>query len=392
MKLNGNQQLLISSLVILLSGLRLSAQENTPQRLDSLFRAVVSDPAMHFNGTVLVAENGKIIYRNAVGYADIDKKIMNGGATRFSLASLSKVFTAVAVMQLKENGKLKLDDPLGKFLPDFPYPAITIRQLLSHTSGLPDFMEIFPSNQAPGSNRPLTNQDIIPALKKWDKLVAPPGARWSYSSPGMALLALLVEKISGLSFPQYVSVYICKPAGLQHTYVNTPYSPVPDPSRALLYANPGASSAALTAADSVKTNFTDPIQTMIGPGLVVSSAEDLLRFDQALYGGNLLRSASQEEMFTPVKLSDGSLARLQRAPLYGGLGWGIDIDTSFGKVVSHTGGSPGIATILLRNLRTRLTVIVLENTDNRGPLAFGLNAMNILNRSRRVEGPNHQTL
>src|SRR5258708_12916072 len=140
MKLNGNQQLLISSLVILLSGLRLSAQENSPQGLERRFRGVVSDPAMHFNGTVVVAENGKIIYRNAVGYADIDKKIMNGGATRFSLASLSKVFTAVAVMQLKENGKLKLDDPLGKFLPDFPYPAITIPQFLSTPPASPDFL------------------------------------------------------------------------------------------------------------------------------------------------------------------------------------------------------------------------------------------------------------
>jgi CubicO group peptidase (beta-lactamase class C family) len=379
MILKSNKPLLVSGLILLLSGLQVSAQKDLPQRLDSLFRAVVSDPVLHFNGSVLVAENGKIIYKNSIGYADIDKKIMNGVSTRFSLASLSKVFTAVAVMQLEEKGRLKLDDPLVRFLPDFPYPAITIRQLLSHTSGLPDFREIFQSYEEPGSNRPLTNQDIIPALKKWGKLVAPPGTRWSYSSPGMALLALLVEKISGLSFPQYVSVYICQPAGLQHTYVNPPYSPVPDSSRAVLYVNPGPSSPTLTAADSLRTNFTDPIQTIVGPGLVVSSTEDLLRFDQALYSEKLLRAVTLEEMFAPVKLSDGSFARLQRAPLYGGLGWGIDIDTSAGKVVSHTGGSPGIATVLLRNLRTRQTVIVLENTDNRAPFAFGINAMNMLN-------------
>jgi hypothetical protein len=147
----------------------------------------------------------------------------------------------------------------------------------------------------------------------------------------------------------------------------------------VIYANPGSPDVPLTATDSVRTNLSNPIQTIIGPGLVVSSPEDLLRFDQALYAGKLLQAATIEEMFTPVKLSDGHFAQLARAPLFSGLGWGIDMDTSAGKIVSHNGGSPGIATILLRNLRTHQTVIVLENTDNTAIMTFGLNAMNILN-------------
>lgn len=364
-----------------------SAQEDSPKRLDSLFKEVVGDPAMHFNGTMLVAEKGEIIYKNAIGFADIDKKVRNGISTHFHLASLSKVFTAVAVMQLKENGRLNLEDPLAKFLPDFPYPAITIRQLLSHTSGLPDF-EIFQSYGDRNLSKPLSNRDLIPALIKWGKLVGPPGTRWSYSSVGMGFLALLVEKISGLSFPQYVSAYICKPAGMKDTYVYTPDSPKPDSRLAVLYANPGSSSPVLSSDDSVKTNLTNPFQTILGPGLVVSSAEDLLRFSQALYDGKLLQAVNQEEMFTPAKLSDGSFAQLPGAPLYAGLDWGIDIDSSAGKIASHTGGNPGISTILLLNLQTHKTVIVLENTDNMGILTLGINAMNILNRKPLIHfGP-----
>jgi CubicO group peptidase (beta-lactamase class C family) len=355
----------------------MSAAEDIPRELDRLFNAVVSEPGTHFNGNVLVADKGNILYKKSMGYADIGRKILNGDSTEFDLASLSKVFTAVAVMQLKEKGQLNLDDPLARFLPDFPYPDITLRQLLSHTSGLPDF-EIFQSYGERGSGRRLTNDDLIPALRKWGKVVAPPGARWSYSSVGTGLLALMVEKISGLSFPYYVSEHICKPAGLRHTYVNATNPPTPDALRAVPYADPGPFSPVLTAADAVRRDSTNPFQAIVGPGLVVSSAEDLLLFDQALYGDTLLRASSREEMYTPVRLSDGSLAQLQGAPLYSGLGWAIDMESSAGEIVSHNGGSPGIATILLRNLRTHQTVIVLENTDNRAILSFGLNAMNLL--------------
>jgi CubicO group peptidase (beta-lactamase class C family) len=207
---------------------------NNSGELDSLFNAVKNDPQMHFSGTVLVADHGKIIYKNSAGYADIIKKIANTDTTRFSLASLSKVFTCVAVMQLKDKGKLNLDDKLSAYLPDFPYPGITIRQLMSHTSGLPDFMEIFPG----GNTKPLTNNDIIPALKNSGKTIGAPGEKWSYSSPAMGLLALLVEKLSGLSFSAYFNQNIVRPSGMLHSYINSPYHPVKDNGRALLYPAP----------------------------------------------------------------------------------------------------------------------------------------------------------
>ncbi len=353
-----------------------SATEDIPGKLDALFRTVSGDPAAHFSGNVLVAESGKVIYKNSIGYAAVGQRIPNSDATRFNLASLSKVFTAVAIMQLNERGRISLEDPLVKYLPEFPYPEITLRQLMSHTSGLPDF-QIFSSYDGGNKGR-LTNADLIPALRKWGKVFAPPGTKWSYSSVGIGLLALVVEKVSGVSFPRYVSENICQPAGMRSTYVDTLDPLKADPLRAVAYANPGADSLGLTPADAVKSDSMNPFQTIVGPGLVVSTAPDLLLFDQALYTDKLLHPASLDEMFTPAQLSDGSPAQFEGAPLYAGLVWGIDIDDSFGEIVSHNGGSPGIATILMRNLKTHDTVIVLENTDNRSALEFGLNAMNIL--------------
>jgi CubicO group peptidase (beta-lactamase class C family) len=369
------QKLLITITLLLSTGNYIFSQKLADD-LNSLFKDVASDTNLHFNGIIIVAEHGKVIYQNSIGYSDISLKIPNSDSTRFHLASLSKIFTAVAILQLVEKGKLKLNDSLVAYLPEFPYPAITINQLLSHTSGLPDFNEIFP----PDNDQALTNADVVPRLRKYGHLLSVPGQSWSYSSSGYALLALLVEKISGLPFANYIEQNICIPAGMQHTYVQTPYTVRPDYLRAIPYVNPGQGSTSLRAEDSLKTDIKNPWQTLVGPGNVVSSGEDLLRFDQALNEGKILQHHTQEQMYTPVKLADGSFAQLSHAPILAGLGWGIDIDQSSGKIVSHNGGSLGMSTIFLRNLRNDQTIIVLENTDNSATIAFGVNAMNILNQ------------
>ncbi len=356
--------------------------QNVPGELDRLFQRVSTDPQIRFNGVVLVAENDKIIYQNASGFSNIAIQQKNTTGTRFQLASLSKVFTATAVMQLAEKGSIGLDDPLIKYLPAFPYAGITIRQILSHTSGLPDFRDVYRVK----SNHALNNSDILPALVQFGPLASAPGAEWHYSSMGYALLANLIEKVSGQSFPQYIQEHICMPAGMLHSYVLSPYITHPDSLRAINYftGHPGP----LTAQDSVRTILESPWQTIVGPGLMVSSASDLLSFSEALFDNKILSAKSQEEMYTIVKLKDGANAKLDRAPIYAALGWGVDIDQSSGQIVSHDGGSMGISTILLRNLKTHQTVIVLENTDNMGILDFGVNAMRILNgKATRTFGP-----
>ena len=368
---------------ILLSSPVLIAQ-NMPARLDKLFLDVTSNPDYHFNGAVLVADGDKIIYQNATGYADLSNQQKNSIETRFQLASLSKVFTATAVMQLAEKGRIRLNDPLVKYLSAFPYPDITIRQILSHTSGLPDFNEVFREK----SKHALNNSDIIPTLIQFGPLATKPGAEWHYSSMGYALLANLVEKISGQTFPDFVKENICKPAGMLHSYVLSPYIPHADSLRAINYVSHGP--APLAASDSLHTILESPWQTIIGPGLMVSSASDLLLFSEALFANKILNATTQEEMYTVVKLPDSNNAKLEHAPIFQAIGWGVDIDHSCGQIVSHDGGSPGMTTILLRNLQTKQTVIVLQNTDNMGILSFGVNAMNILcGKPVRQFGPPH---
>ncbi len=361
---------LITYLFLMIHGLH---AQNIPTELDKLFHQVSTDPEIRFNGVVLVAENDKIIYQNALGFSNISVERKNSIQTRFQLASLSKVFTATAIMQLVEKGSIQLDDPLTKYFPSFPYGDITIRQILSHTSGLPDFREVYREK----SPHALHNSDMIPALIQFGPPSSAPGTDWHYSSMGYALLANLVEKISGLSFPDYIQEFICKPAGMLHSYVLSPYMINPDSLRAINYFS--NRSDALTANDSIKLVLESPWQTIIGPGLMVSSAEDLLSFSEALFANKILSAKTQLEMYTIVKLKDGTNAKLDRAPIYAALGWGVDIDESSGQIVSHNGGSMGISTILLRNLKTHQTVIVLQNTDNMGILVFGINAMNILN-------------
>lgn len=356
--------------------------QNSTGELDSLFLQISTDPQIRFNGVVLVAENDKIIYQNAAGFSNMVIQQKNTPETRFQLASLSKVFTATAVMQLVEKGSVSLDDPLIKYLPAFPYPGITIRQILSHTSGLPDFRDVYRVK----SSHALNNSDMLPALVQFGPLASAPGAEWHYSSMGYALLAGLIEKVSSQPFPQYIREHICIPAGMLHSYVLSPYIIRPDSLRAINYfsRNPGP----LTAQDSVRTILESPWQTIVGPGLMVSSARDLLSFSEALFENKILSAKSQEEMYTSVKLTDGAIAKLDHAPIYAALGWGVDMDQSSGQIVSHDGGSMGISTILLRNLKTHQTVIVLENTDNMGILEFGVNAMRIINgRPTRSFGP-----
>jgi len=152
-------------------------------RLDSLFTSRYNNSQL--NGNILIAQNGTILYQHAFGYADREKKISNTLTSRSHLASVSKLFTAVAILQLKEKGKIKLNEPVNKYLPAFPYANVTIKHLLTHTSGLPDF-QIFEPYYEQDPEQVVTNADLIPAVKKYGKLLFDPGEKWSYSSPGTA--------------------------------------------------------------------------------------------------------------------------------------------------------------------------------------------------------------
>jgi CubicO group peptidase (beta-lactamase class C family) len=348
-------------------------------RLDSLFSARHKQGM--FNGNVLVAENNRIVYQQAFGVADIERKVPNHLLSRSELASTSKLFTAVAVLQLYEKGLLRLDDPVVKYLSDFPYPNISIRHLLTHTSGLPDF-QIFDSYYQQDPHRILTNRDVIPAIVRYGKLLFNPGDRWSYSSPGMALLADIVVKISGQGFEQYLKKHIWIPAGMHHTYINSISAPVRDNLRVIGYSTSAFFSSDLQRTDTMSRHkqFSHVSGAILGPGLVVSDARDLLFFDQALYTGKVLNAATLEQAFTPIRLSGGEFAHPEPwlGETFFGLGWFI-LQNPSGKIVLHTGKHAGIVTIFMRNLTRHQTLVMLDNTESLGLNNTALNAFNILN-------------
>lgn len=350
-------------------------------RLDSLFTTLAKNN--EFNGNVLVAEKGNIIYQHSFGYADAEHKLLNTDQTVFNLASVSKTFTAVAILQLKQKGKIKLDDPFVKFFPEFPWPEITLRHLLSHTSGLPDY-QIFekPYQDNPAKIYALT--DLIQSFKN-DKrgLLFKPGEKFSYSNTGFGLLALLVEKLSGMKFQDYLAKYIFTPAGMVHTYIQSPLLPVADNNRAIRYDFLSYSPASLRRIDSVKKDYIDAfiLGGILGPTGIISNTGDMLKFDQSLYRAKLLKLETLKEAFIPMVLNNGEKATAGWANTksYYGLGWMILCDSSYGKIVWHSGGGPGMVTFFLRNITRNQTIVVLDNVTHRQLHQEGVNAFYIMN-------------
>lgn len=335
------------------------------------------------NGNVLVAQNGKLVYQGSFGYADFSAKRMNDSNSRFSLGSVSKIFTAVAILQLKEKGQLRLDDPLVKYLPGFRYPAITIRHLLSHTSGLPDY-ELYGKLVDQNPQKIFGNADILPALAAWQKpLYFIPGEKWQYSNTNFSLLALVVERLSRMRFQEYISRYIFRPAKMVGSYFLTDTIKIPDKHRAINHQY-----ATLFAAEPENVEGLAKLRWRLynlsgftGQGNIISSADDLLRFDQALYSGKIIGAAALEEAFTAAKLNNGEPADadigIGKASY--GLGSFIFSDTSAGKIVWHGGGVPGAVAIFLRNITKKQVVVILDNAFSEGIYKNGRNAMDLLN-------------
>lgn len=360
------------------------AAQSATQRLDSLFTSLQEEQRL--NGTVLIAQGEKLLYQKSVGFAQVAAQSRNQNDTRFQLASIGKTFTAVAILQLYEQRKLKLDDALINYLPDFPFATVTIRQLLSHTAGLAD-LQIFEPYVRENPSRMLTNADVIPALKRFGKLQFEPGERWSYSNPGYCLLALLVEKLTRMPFHEYLARYVWQPASMLNTYPCSIPTAKADPKRAESY-QPVFYAAQLQLVDTMKryqpllVNFGG----LQGLGFIASTVSDLWSFDRALYSGKLLKAQTLAMAFTATRLKNGNPADVEPRRVSYGLGWFIGQDTTAGKRVWHSGFIPGGSTLFLRNLTHQQTVIVLNNAECEGVQETGENALTILANQRLEPG------
>ncbi len=313
-----------------------------------------------FSGAVLLARDGNVIYKNAVGMANKDFAVPNKIDTKFNLGSMNKMFTGVAIAQLVEKGKLSYDDPLSKFIPDFPNAEaakkIQIKHLLTHTSGLGGYFSR--RYQEMSRERLRTVDDMMKMVREDEKEIAfEPGSRWRYSNTGMMVLGKVIEIVSGQSYFDYVRENIHKPAGMTNTdcyeldKVNT------------------------NLAVGYDKRFTDNgiewsnnifAHVMRGgpQGGGYSTVEDLLKFDQALRSGKLISSAT-------FKLITSSKPELN-SPQYG-YGFGVAAERN---AVGHSGGFPGISSNLDMYLGSGWTAIVMSNySRGSGPISQKMNEL-----------------
>ena len=354
----------------LLSTGKIRAQ-SIAERLDSLFTSPGNFEQL--NGGVLVAIDGKVVYEKGFGYSNFERKIPNTIYSSFPIASNTKVFTSISVLQLRDKGRLNLDDAFVKYFPEFPFNNITIRNLLTHTSGLPN-VGIYYDWLKDDSGKRFGMNDIIPAIVKYGKsLRFQPGEKFEYSNINYELLALMVEKLSALSFQAYVRKYIFIPAGMTHSYFANAGDMKSDANLVRGYTTvPGRMYMMPVNTDSLKDvrlrqMLDNLIPGLTGDGGIISTLDDMLNFDNALSSGRLLKVSSLKEAYTSNRLTNGKDYTLFPNPVYGikhyGLGWIVDQDSSNGLIVSHRGGDPGTNSGFVRNITKKQTIIIYDNTE-----------------------------
>lgn len=300
-----------------------------------------------FNGSIVISFKGYPIYSNAVGLADFTRRDSISTVAPFQLASVSKSFTAMAVMILKERGLLGFDDTVKHHIPEFPYDKITIRHLLNHTSGLPNYMYL--AEKYWPKDLDMSNEDMLEMLvRRKQPLYFKPGSRFDYSNTGYAVLALLVERKSGLSFGDFARVNIFEPLGMQHTFTHDPgmFDTIAVQVKGYRYP-----------ARRGNEYPSDPVNHVLGDKSVYSTAEDLALYDRA--------------WVTPVLVSDSTLLEAYTRPVLKnnrevnyGFGWRFKL-VDGKEVVFHNGLWHGFTSTITRFVDSDLTVIVLTNTSSK---------------------------
>ena len=357
-------------ILLLIIAIQVSAQSRK-ENLNTFFSTLSKNG--QFNGNVLIAENGNIIYEKSFGYADLSSKRLNTKQTSFAIASITKTFTSTAILQLKQEGKLKLDDTVSKFLPDFPYKEVTIKHLLSHTAGLPIYDSLFFSYIPNHPDTVFKNKDLIPAfILKKAPLIFKPGEDFSYNNVNYNILALVVEKLSGKSFESYLEEHIFKPSGMTNTSLSRFFRREDkELSKRYNFKFPYSDKPQLV--DTVSEFRIMSHFDFQGQGDIISTTHDLLNYSRALESRSLIDEANLKEAFTPVKLRNGK----DNAQRYA-LGWITREDTSLGEIVKHDGGMPGGRTMLLKNLTKHQTIILFDNNGN-NVVPIADHALSILN-------------
>lgn len=342
-----------------------TGQDDRVQKIDSLFKVLYQN--QEFNGNVLIAEKGNILYKKNFGLRDEIQKLPLDDNSIFELASVSKQFTAMGIVLLEQKGKLKYDDLISMYIPELSfYKGITIRQLLNHTGGLTDYMQLVGTKG--DTTKINTNKDIIALFaKEKPEALFTPGSKFDYSNTGYALLASIIEKVSGKSYPTFLAENIFKPLKMENTFVyNRRLAPkkIADYAYGYVYNDKGEK---VLPDNDPNSNYVVCLDGIVGDGTVNSTTVDLLKWDRALYSDKLISKKSLELIFTPPALPNDEKTNY-------GFGWMVNKSDDYGKVANHSGGWPGYVTFIERHMDNDKTIIVLQNNYN------GLSFLNNLRR------------
>jgi CubicO group peptidase (beta-lactamase class C family) len=314
-------------------------------KVDALMRNYAGDVP---GAAVLVLRDGEPVVRASYGLADLEAGAPATPETNYRLASVTKQFTAASILLLADDGRLTLNDRGHQWLPSLPKAAetVTIRHLLTHTSGLIDYEEVIPDNFA----AQLHDADVLRLLETQDRTYFRPGSGYRYSNSGYAMLALIVQQVSGKTFATFLRERIFQPLAMVNTVAyEEGISTVTN--RAFGYTE-----------EAGRWNRTDQDQTsaVLGDGGIYSSIDDLAKWDAALYDGRLLHPSSLDAAFRPATHTDDPKVDY-------GYGWRIA-----GETVWHSGETVGFRNVIVRYPRRRVTVVVLTNRNEPEPYQLAL--------------------
>ena len=340
-------------LLLLLLPVSLFAQNNT-SHFDTYMQAQTN--LYGFNGNVLVSQNGNVIYKKSYGYADYNTKSKLDSNSIFDCGSIAKEFTAVGILLLKDKGLINFDDTLRKFFPELPYSNITIQQMLTHTSGIPDGFNLV--SEFFDHTKIAYNNDLIRLLaREKPPVLFKPGENMMYSGTAFNLLASIIEKISGQSYNVYMDENIFKPLEMTHTFVvngSRSTKSIPGFAYGFVYSD---SLKNFVRADSMHSGWTSYLTGITGEGMIISTTNDLLKWDRALKGHSLLKAATQQAMLV-------TQAEKKTFPFVH-FGYGIRVGKNdFGNYIFHNGSYPGYEGMLIRYTDYDITAIVLSNNES----------------------------
>ncbi len=318
-----------------------------------------------FNGAWLYAENGELVSKGVMGFRDPESTLPIEEDTIFQLASVTKQFTAAAVMLTVREGKLGLDDEIIKFFPELEkYKGVTVRQLLSHTSGIPDYfddMDWFTKIWEEEKRVPGNDEIVRFLLETEAEPYGAPGETFQYSNTGYNLLAEIVEKVSGTPFEEFLKKNVFEPAGMENTrccHIRRDGVPFDNYARATVIED----DKLVADVDSEDYRDVTAFDGLNGDDYVFTNILDMFKWDRALHEGNVITPEEQKLMYTPGKLNNGENAGFEGDEGYG-FGWCVNKDEDLGLIVSHSGGMPGVGTLFERFIDADKMLVILTNRD-----------------------------